>query len=109
VVEIGKKDKNDIKTSNKTQLCMSGCSNKVWLKKVECQGILHIEKGFSEKCPLSHEDFEFLGSSLLKSLQIKNGFLQNGYLSKINQGSGPTRVSRGFFSFTLFLQVTHSF
>jgi hypothetical protein len=29
---------------------MSGCSNKEWLKKVVCQGILHIERGFSEKC-----------------------------------------------------------
>jgi hypothetical protein len=29
---------------------MSGCSNKEWLKKVECQVILHIERGFSEKC-----------------------------------------------------------
>jgi hypothetical protein len=36
-----------------SQLCMSGCSNKEWLKKVECQVILHIERGFSEKCPLS--------------------------------------------------------
>ena len=30
------------------------------------------------------------------------------YLSKINQGSRPTRVSTGFLLFTLFLQVTHS-
>jgi hypothetical protein len=36
-----------------SQLCTSGCSNKEWIKNVVCQGILLIERGFSEKCPLS--------------------------------------------------------
>ncbi len=45
-----------------------------------------------------------------KVSKSKNGFLRNGYLSKTNQGSGPSRVGPNrLLLFTLFLQVTHSF
>ncbi len=78
------------------------------LKKVGCQGILHIERGFSEKCPLSQGRFWISEFFLVKKLANQKWISSKcGYLSKINQGSGPTRVSTGFCSFKLFLQVTH--
>jgi hypothetical protein len=39
----------------------------------------------------------------------KMDFFKNGYLGKINQGSGPSRVSTGYCSFTLLLQITIAF
>jgi hypothetical protein len=50
----------------------------------------------------------FLGLPCKKVSRSKIDFFKCEYLSKINQGSGPTRVSTGFVLFALFLQVTHS-
>jgi hypothetical protein len=51
---------------------------------------------------------DFLGLPCKKVSKSKMDFFKNGYLSKINQGSGPTWVSTGFLLVTLFLQITHS-
>jgi hypothetical protein len=44
---------------------------------------------------------DFWSFTCKKVSKSKNGFLKNGYLSRINQGSGPTRVSTGYCSFNI--------
>jgi hypothetical protein len=65
---------------------MSGCSNKEWLKKVECQVILHIERGFSKSVHSANEDFEFLGIFLIKKLAN-----QKWTSSKMDTSAGSTK------------------
>jgi hypothetical protein len=78
-------------------------------QKLECQVILHMERGFSEKCftqPMKVLNFLILPCKKLANQKWISSKCE--YLSKINQGSRPTRVSTGFLFFTLFLQGTHS-
>jgi hypothetical protein len=72
---------------------MSGCSNKVWLKKGSMPGNPAHRKRVLKK--VSTQPVKILNFWNLPYKRVgksKNGFLQNGYLSKINQGSGPSRV-----------------
>jgi hypothetical protein len=78
---------------------MNGCSNKEWLKKGEMPVTgdpAHRKRVLREMSTQQMKVLNLLGLPCKKVSKSKNGFLQNGYLSKINQGSGPTRVSTGF-------------
>jgi hypothetical protein len=72
---------------------MSGCSNKVWLKKGSMPGNpAHRKRVLKKASTQPMKILTFWNHPYKRVSKSKNGFHQNGYHSKINQGSGPSRV-----------------